>query len=562
MLRTQPLAAGLDPRFTVLDEAAARRLATSAFEAALDAWTAERGAPAVDLAAAYAWDLELLITQAHSALRSRGATHPRLALPPEAPPPDPSALAAAAAAASAALRVAPGGARVNAAVDALEACTRLIADPAARRRTRLRSTPRRCRAARRRSSTTTASPTAAPGRRTASACADHHARPAVVLLDALLDTFGRRYARGQARARRRRLRGPRAARPRPARRRARAPRPLGRALRADHGRRVPGHEPAAARHPRGAGARQPVRGRRRVAVDLRLPPRRRRHLPGAQGGAGRRRGAQSHRQLQVEVGDPRRRQRGVRAVAGQRASPQLVAGRAPEELRLFEPDPPEEPGVELLAVDTAGWDEHEDELGLAALATQPWRRAEARAVAARLRAEVDAGRPQRDVVVLVRATSSLRLYEQALEEQGLSTYVVGGRGYWAQEQVRDGLAYLGLLANPYDEAALYAALSSPFCGVGTDALALLAEAGRRDKEGAWAALRRAASGGEGWLGDLPVRRGRRGSSRSPASRPASGCAPSASRSRCCSSARSRPPATTSRSSPAPAATGGSPTCAS
>ena len=144
----------------------------------------------------------------------------------------------------------------------------------------------------------------------------------------------------------------------------------------------------------------------------------------------------------------------------------LVAGRAPEELRLFEPDPPEEPRVELLAVETAGWEEREDELGLAALASQPWRRAEARAVAARLRAEVDAGRPQRDVVVLVRATSSLRLYEQALEEQGLSTYVVGGRGYWAQEQVRDGLAYLGLLANPHDEAALYAALVSPFCGVG------------------------------------------------------------------------------------------------
>ena len=69
-------------------------------------------------------------------------------------------------------------------------------------------------------------------------------------------------------------------------------------------------------------------------------------------------------------------------------------------------------------------------------------------MAARLRAEVDAGRPQRDVVLLVRATSSLRLYEQALEEQGLSTYVVGGRGYWAQEQVRDGVAYLALLVEP------------------------------------------------------------------------------------------------------------------
>jgi ATP-dependent exoDNAse (exonuclease V) beta subunit len=183
----------------------------------------------------------------------------------------------------------------------------------------------------------------------------------------------------------------------------------------------------------------------------------------------------------------------------------LVSGRGPEELRLFAPDPPLEPRVELLACATAGWEEREAELGLATLAAQPWRRAEARAVAARLRAEIDAGRPAGHVVVLVRATSSLRLYEQALEEQGLPTYVVGGRGYWSQAQVRDAVAYLTLLANPLDEAALYAALSSPFCGAGTDALLLLAEAGRRGGGGAWAALR---AGGD-WLDALPEAEARR-----------------------------------------------------
>ena len=91
--------------------------------------------------------------------------------------------------------------------------------------------------------------------------------------------------------------------------------------------------------------------------------------------------------------------------------------------------------------------------------------------------------------MLVRATGSLRLLEQALEEQGLPTYVVGGRGYWSQEQVRDGIAYLSVLANPQDEEALLAVLASPFCGVGTDALVLLAQAGRESGLGAWAALR-------------------------------------------------------------------------
>ena len=53
VLRARPLAAGLDPRFTVLDEAAAQRLAEQAYDMALDGWAAAHGARAVDLAAAY-----------------------------------------------------------------------------------------------------------------------------------------------------------------------------------------------------------------------------------------------------------------------------------------------------------------------------------------------------------------------------------------------------------------------------------------------------------------------------------------------------------------------------
>jgi ATP-dependent helicase/nuclease subunit A len=138
--------------------------------------------------------------------------------------------------------------------------------------------------------------------------------------------------------------------------------------------------------------------------------------------------------------------------------------------------------------DQRGWDELEREVGLVALAPQPWRRAEARLVAHRLRQEIDEGRRPGDVVVLVRATASLRLLEQALEEQGLPTYVVGGRGYWSQEQVRDGVAYLSALANPRAEESLLAVLASPFCGVGTDALVLLSTAGR-ERGGLWPALR-------------------------------------------------------------------------
>src|SRR4051812_37444099 len=61
LLRAQPLAAGLDPRFEVLEEAPAGRLAAAAYERALDGWARAEGPAAIDLAAAYGPGLRELI---------------------------------------------------------------------------------------------------------------------------------------------------------------------------------------------------------------------------------------------------------------------------------------------------------------------------------------------------------------------------------------------------------------------------------------------------------------------------------------------------------------------
>src|SRR3954467_14699919 len=53
LLRSQPLAAGLDPRFAVLEGAAAARLAGTAYDAALEQWARAEGPAAIDLAASY-----------------------------------------------------------------------------------------------------------------------------------------------------------------------------------------------------------------------------------------------------------------------------------------------------------------------------------------------------------------------------------------------------------------------------------------------------------------------------------------------------------------------------
>ncbi len=147
-----------------------------------------------------------------------------------------------------------------------------------------------------------------------------------------------------------------------------------------------------------------------------------------------------------------------------------------------EPGDGERPRVELLVADKAGdWDT--DGLG------SPWRIAEARALAARLCDLIARGATPAEIVVLTRATTDLRVYERALEERGLPTYVIGGRGYWGHPQVIDVVAYLRALANPRDEEALYTVLSSPLVELSVDALVLLAAAGRTARRDPWWVIR-------------------------------------------------------------------------
>ena len=133
------------------------------------------------------------------------------------------------------------------------------------------------------------------------------------------------------------------------------------------------------------------------------------------------------------------------------------------------------PAVELLLTGCEGWDDLELDLPVDDR-TAPRHVAEARFLAARLRALADSGVPRRDMVVLLRAFTRVDAYEEALDRAGLDPYVVGGRGYWSQQQVADVLAVLRAIANPLDDEALLGALASPACGLTPDALWMLRRA--------------------------------------------------------------------------------------
>ncbi len=135
--------------------------------------------------------------------------------------------------------------------------------------------------------------------------------------------------------------------------------------------------------------------------------------------------------------------------------------------------------------------------------------AEARFLAARLRELTEEhGVARGDIVVLLRAFTRVDAFEEALERAGLRPYVVGGRGYWSQQQVEDVRCLLSVIANPLDDEPLLGALASPACGVLPDTLWILRRASGSGKH-LWRALERAVAAWEPelaepeWLDQIP-----------------------------------------------------------
>ena len=176
-----------------------------------------------------------------------------------------------------------------------------------------------------------------------------------------------------------------------------------------------------------------------------------------------------------------------------RAAPEIVAatnaigngtlpGFEPLTAGLTEPEPGSgDPLAELHLVvdDKRAWEE--DEVGLPLLPDDPSsasKVAEARVLAARLRELVAAGEEDpAEIVVLLRAFTHVAAIERALREAGLDPYVVGGRGFWSQQQIEDVRALLAVAANPLADEPLFGALASPAGGaVLPDTLWLLRKA--------------------------------------------------------------------------------------
>ena len=205
-----------------------------------------------------------------------------------------------------------------------------------------------------------------------------------------------------------------------------------------------------------------------------------------------------------------------------RAVPDLVAATnaiGDGLLAGFEPltsmaEPTESPGgdvlVELLLTEDRRDEWEAEETGLPRLRDDPSsgsKVAEARLLAGRLRELVDAGEDPSEIVVLLRAFTHVATIERSLAEAGLDPYVVGGRGFWSQQPIEDLRCLLAVVANPLSDEALFGALSSPACAVLPDTLWLLRQVATTTGEDGgkrlhvWPLLRDLAEGDEPHVGN-------------------------------------------------------------
>ena len=99
--------------------------------------------------------------------------------------------------------------------------------------------------------------------------------------------------------------------------------------------------------------------------------------------------------------------------------------------------------------------------------------AEARFVAAEIAALVEEGFSGSEVAVFYRTNAQSRVLEDVLVRQGIAYQVIGGPRFYERAEVKDVIAYLQAIDNPYDTVSLQRIANRPRRGIGDASLARL-----------------------------------------------------------------------------------------
>jgi len=112
---------------------------------------------------------------------------------------------------------------------------------------------------------------------------------------------------------------------------------------------------------------------------------------------------------------------------------------------------------------------------------------EARYVIECIRRWIDSGRSPSDAAILYRTTAQSRLFEEYLLRESIPYRVYGGQRFFERMEVKDALAYLRLVNNPNDDAAMERVINKPARGIGEKTIAELRVQARESGLSMWQA---------------------------------------------------------------------------
>ncbi len=123
--------------------------------------------------------------------------------------------------------------------------------------------------------------------------------------------------------------------------------------------------------------------------------------------------------------------------------------------------------------------------------------AEARFVASEVACLVDEGWSAAEIAVFYRTNAQSRVLEDILVRQEIPYQVIGGPKFYERAEIKDAIAYLQVIDNPYDAVSLTRIANRPRRGIGDASLARLQTFADSQGISLWEALERAQEAGVG-----------------------------------------------------------------
>ncbi|MGM0907156.1 MAG: DNA helicase II [Pseudomonadota bacterium] len=114
---------------------------------------------------------------------------------------------------------------------------------------------------------------------------------------------------------------------------------------------------------------------------------------------------------------------------------------------------------------------------------------EARYIVARIEEWRDQGGSLQDAALLYRSNAQSRILEEALLHARIPYRIYGGLRFFDRQEIKDALAYLRILGNRDDDAAIERVINTPTRGIGNRTLEMIRQAAREREESLWQAAK-------------------------------------------------------------------------